>query len=104
MLIIAQLDPESKNFRSVTNTPEHIEAAIELTIKHLGTTPNLYYLHRRDPKVPVEQSFGTLDKIRRAGKTRYIGVCECSAETLREACKGTYSLPATLAGLMSILQ
>lgn len=83
-----QIDFEKKTNAGVINTPEHIEGAIERTIKNLGTTPDLYYLHRRDPNVPLEQSFGTMDKIRKEGKTKYIGVSECSAQTLREACKG----------------
>lgn len=69
----------------VTNSPEHIKSYIEGTIERLGFTPDLYYLHRMDPNTPLEQSIPALDSIRRAGKTKYIGLSECSASTLRKA-------------------
>ncbi|KAJ8123106.1 hypothetical protein ONZ43_g864 [Nemania bipapillata] len=71
--------------RSVTNSPAHIEEYIEGTIKRLGFTPDLYYLHRIDPNTPLEESIPALDRIRKAGKTKYIGLSECSAATLRRA-------------------
>ncbi|RAO71325.1 uncharacterized protein BHQ10_007337 [Talaromyces amestolkiae] len=70
---------------SVTNSPAHIKEYIEGTIERLGFTPDLYYLHRIDPKTPLEESIPALDEIRRAGKTKYIGLSECSAATLRKA-------------------
>ncbi|KAJ3950190.1 uncharacterized protein N0V96_001333 [Colletotrichum fioriniae] len=60
----------------ITNSASHIKEYIEGTIERLGFTPDLYYLHRIDP---------TLDEIRKAGKTKYIGLSECSAVTLRKA-------------------
>ncbi|KAJ3458831.1 hypothetical protein MRS44_012940 [Fusarium solani] len=63
----------------------HIKEYIEGTIDRLGFTPDLYYLHRIDPDTPLEESIGALDELRRAGKTKYIGLSECSAETLRKA-------------------
>ncbi|RFN47291.1 alcohol dehydrogenase [Fusarium flagelliforme] len=63
----------------------HIKEYIEGTIERLGFTPDLYYLHRIDPNTPLEESIGALDELRRAGKTRYIGLSECSADTLRKA-------------------
>ncbi|KAL4816660.1 aldo/keto reductase [Aspergillus spinulosporus] len=71
--------------RKVTNSATHIKEYIEGTIDRLGFTPDLYYLHRIDPNTPLEESIGTLDELRRAGKTRYIGLSECSAATLRKA-------------------
>ncbi|KAH8886607.1 putative aldo-keto reductase [Thozetella sp. PMI_491] len=71
--------------RSVTNSASHIKEYIEGTIERLGFAPDLYYLHRIDPKTPLEESIGALDEIRKAGKTKYIGLSECSAETLRKA-------------------
>ncbi|KAM0230283.1 hypothetical protein ACHAP5_011406 [Fusarium lateritium] len=70
---------------SVTNSPDHIKSYIDGTIERLGFAPDLYYLHRIDPKTPLEQSIGALDEIRKQGKTKYIGVSECSAQTLRKA-------------------
>jgi aryl-alcohol dehydrogenase-like predicted oxidoreductase len=71
--------------RSVTNSPSHIESYIQGTISRLGFTPDLYYLHRIDPKTPLEESIPALAKLREAGKTKYIGLSECSAKTLRKA-------------------
>ncbi|KAJ5342506.1 hypothetical protein N7541_011630 [Penicillium brevicompactum] len=71
--------------RKVTNSASHIKEYIEGTIDRLGFTPDLYYLHRIDPNTPLEESIGALDELRRAGKTKYIGLSECSAETLRKA-------------------
>ncbi|KAH6871530.1 NADP-dependent oxidoreductase domain-containing protein, partial [Thelonectria olida] len=71
--------------RRVTNSAAHIKEYIEGTIDRLGFVPDLYYLHRIDPNTPLEESIGALDELRRAGKTKYIGLSECSAETLRKA-------------------
>ncbi|OBT43625.1 hypothetical protein VE00_05237 [Pseudogymnoascus sp. WSF 3629] len=69
----------------VTNSAAHIKEYIEGTIDRLGFTPDLYYLHRIDPNTPLEESITALDELRRAGKTKYIGLSECSAATLRKA-------------------
>ncbi len=70
---------------SVTNSASHIKEYIEGTIERLGFAPDLYYLHRIDPNTPLEESIPALDEIRKAGKTKYIGLSECSATTLRKA-------------------
>jgi aryl-alcohol dehydrogenase-like predicted oxidoreductase len=87
---------------AVTNSPSHIKEYIEGTIERLGFTPDLYYLHRIDPSkyhtqngslfvrlsktdTPLQESIPALAEIRQAGKTRYIGLSECSAATLRKA-------------------
>ncbi|PWY86786.1 Aldo/keto reductase [Aspergillus heteromorphus CBS 117.55] len=70
---------------SVTNSASHIKEYIDGSIERLGFTPDLYYLHRIDPNTPLEESIPALDEIRRAGKTKYIGLSECSAATLRKA-------------------
>ncbi|KAI5244814.1 putative aldo-keto reductase [Aureobasidium subglaciale] len=69
----------------VTNSAEHIKKYIDGTIERLGFAPDLYYLHRIDPDTPLEESIPALDEIRKAGKTKYIGLSECSAKTLRKA-------------------
>ncbi|OAA67651.1 aldo/keto reductase [Cordyceps fumosorosea ARSEF 2679] len=71
--------------RKITNSAAHIREYIDGTIDRLGFTPDLYYLHRIDPRTPLEESIGALDELRRAGKTKYIGLSECSAATLRKA-------------------
>ncbi|KAL4805291.1 NADP-dependent oxidoreductase domain-containing protein [Aspergillus unguis] len=69
----------------LTNSAAHIKEYIEGTIERLGFTPDLYYLHRIDPNTPLEESIPALDEIRKAGKTKYIGLSESSAATLRKA-------------------
>ncbi|RBQ66097.1 hypothetical protein FVER14953_21376 [Fusarium verticillioides] len=69
----------------VTNSASHIKEYIEGTIERLGFAPDLYYLHRIDPNTPLEESIPALDEIRKQGKTKYIGLSECSANTLRKA-------------------
>jgi aryl-alcohol dehydrogenase-like predicted oxidoreductase len=78
---------------SVTNSAAHIKKYIEGTIERLGFAPDLYYLHRIDPNVKLEESIGALDEIRKAGKTKYIGLSECSASTLRKANASQYCVP-----------
>ncbi|KAK0388787.1 hypothetical protein NLU13_5030 [Sarocladium strictum] len=70
---------------AVTNKAEHIKTYIDGTIERLGFTPDLYYLHRMDPNTPLEESITALDSLRKEGKTKYIGLSECSAATLRKA-------------------
>ncbi|KAH7028926.1 aldo/keto reductase [Microdochium trichocladiopsis] len=70
---------------SCTNSASHIETYIEGTIERLGFAPDLYYLHRIDPNTPLEESIPALDSLRKQGKTKYIGLSECSAATLRKA-------------------
>ena len=60
----------------VTNSAAHIKTYIEGTIERLGFTPDLYYLHRIDPNTPLEESIPALDEIRKAGKTKAIGLSE----------------------------
>lgn len=69
----------------VTNSPAHIREYMDGTIERLGFMPDLYYLHRIDPNTPLEESIPALDQLRREGKTKYIGLSECSVQTLRKA-------------------
>lgn len=90
-----QVDYEKKTNAGVINTREHILKTIDGTIERLGTTPDLYYLHRRNPDTALEETIGALAEIKKAGKTKYIGLSECNAETLREACQSACAcLPA----------
>lgn len=70
MMISAQIDYKKKENKGVTNKAEHIKKTIDLTIKRLGTTPDLYYLHRIDPNTPFEESIGTMAAIKKEGKTK----------------------------------
>jgi aryl-alcohol dehydrogenase-like predicted oxidoreductase len=52
-----------------------------------GDAIDLYYCHRVDPKQPIEITVQTMAELKKEGKIRYLGLSECSAETLRRACK-----------------
>ena len=66
--------------------PETIRAACDASLERLRTDViDLYYMHRPDPKVPIEDSVGALADLVQAGKIRFIGLSEMSAETLRKA-------------------
>jgi len=70
----------------ITNRPEHIQSAAEASLKRLGIeTIDLYYMHRRDPSVPLADSIGAMARLVEQGKVHYLGVSEFSASELREA-------------------
>lgn len=80
-------DDEKKSFY-VDGSPDWTIEALDQSIKHLGGLyPDAYLLHRVDKKTPIEQTVRALDALRKEGKTKYIGLSECSAETLRRAAK-----------------
>jgi aryl-alcohol dehydrogenase-like predicted oxidoreductase len=67
-------------------TPANARASVEGSLKRLNLDVlDLYYLHRVDPNVPVEETVGAMADLVRAGKVRAIGLCEVNAETLRRA-------------------
>ena len=67
-------------------SPAHIRSAVDASLRRLGTDRiDLYYLHRIDPKVPVEESVGALAEIVQAGKARAIGLSEAGVNNLRRA-------------------
>jgi aryl-alcohol dehydrogenase-like predicted oxidoreductase len=70
----------------VDNSPEHIRKACDASLRRLGTgVIDLYYMHRRDPKVPIADSLGAMARLVEAGKVRWLGLSEVSAATLRQA-------------------
>lgn len=72
----------------IDGTPEYIGKCIDKSLKRLGTDHvDLYYLHRVDPLVPIEESVGAMAGLVKQGKVRYIGLSEASAPTLRRAAK-----------------
>ncbi|HUO81203.1 MAG TPA: aldo/keto reductase [Steroidobacteraceae bacterium] len=67
-------------------TPANARRACEASLRRLGIeTIDLYYLHRLDPAVPVEETVGAMAELVRAGKVRHLGLSEVSAATLRRA-------------------
>jgi aryl-alcohol dehydrogenase-like predicted oxidoreductase len=83
--------------KGANGSPALMREYMEGTIKRLGTTPDLYYIHRIDPKTPVSEWAGQLKKFKEEGKCRYVGLSECGSETLRKACEGECDTPDTLA-------
>jgi aryl-alcohol dehydrogenase-like predicted oxidoreductase len=70
----------------VDNSPAHIATACEGSLRRLGTDViDLYYMHRRDPKVPIADSVGAMARLVEAGKVRWLGLSEVAPDTLRQA-------------------
>ncbi|TIS95129.1 aldo/keto reductase [Mesorhizobium sp.] len=70
----------------VDSRPEHVKAVAEASLKRLGTEViDLYYQHRVDPNVPIEDTVGAMAELVREGKVRALGLSEASAATIRRA-------------------
>ncbi|KAI0698887.1 NADP-dependent oxidoreductase domain-containing protein [Cytidiella melzeri] len=70
----------------VNGSPEYCKAQIEKSLARLGVDHvDLYYLHRPDSATPIETTVGAMAELVAAGKVRYLGISECSADTLRRA-------------------
>ncbi len=73
--------------RWIDNSPEWIHQACDDSLRRLGVDQiDLYYMHRRDPEVPIAESVGAMAELVQEGKVRHLGLSEVSADTLREAC------------------
>ncbi|MDA5283040.1 aldo/keto reductase [Streptomyces sp. NPDC054904] len=73
-------------FRGHNATPDYIRRSADRSLRHLGTDHiDLHYLHRIDPRVPVEESVGAMAELVTAGKVRHIGLCEAAPATIRRA-------------------
>jgi aryl-alcohol dehydrogenase-like predicted oxidoreductase len=71
---------------AVDGSAEHIRAACDASLRRLGVrTIDLYYLHRVDPRTPIEESVGAMAGLVAEGKVRYLGLSEVSPRTLRRA-------------------
>jgi aryl-alcohol dehydrogenase-like predicted oxidoreductase len=81
-------DPANPVARGVNGRPEYIRQSIDGSLKRLGVdTLDLYYQHRIDPQVAIEETVGAMAELVRAGKVRYLGLSEASAATLERAHK-----------------
>jgi aryl-alcohol dehydrogenase-like predicted oxidoreductase len=80
--------------RWVDNRPEWIHEACDASLRRLGTDHiDLYYMHRRDPDVPIEESVGAMAELVQAGKVHHLGLSEVSAQTLDRAA-GVHAIAA----------
>lgn len=79
-------DADDKTVRTISGKPEYVAQAVEGSLKRLGIdTIDLYYQHRVDPEVPVEETVGAMARLVEQGKVRFLGLSEASADTLRRA-------------------
>jgi aryl-alcohol dehydrogenase-like predicted oxidoreductase len=77
---------DDPNSRSINGRPEYVRASCEGSLRRLGVDViDLYYQHRVDPQVPIEETVGAMADLVREGKVRYLGLSEVSAATIRRA-------------------
>ncbi len=77
---------EDKSFRGVNGSPDYVHQACDASLQRLGVDYiDLYYLHRVDPNVPIEDTVGGMAQLVQQGKVRYIGISEAAPATIRRA-------------------
>jgi aryl-alcohol dehydrogenase-like predicted oxidoreductase len=77
---------EDGSFQGVRGDPEYVRRACDASLGRLGVeTIDLYYQHRVDPEVPIEETVGAMSELVEAGKVRYLGLSEAAPETIRRA-------------------
>ena len=70
----------------VRGDPDYVRSACEASLKRLGVeTIDLYYQHRVDPNVPIEDTVGEMDRLKQEGKIRFLGLSEAAPRTIRAA-------------------
>ncbi|MGH3888668.1 MAG: aldo/keto reductase [Pseudonocardiaceae bacterium] len=80
------VDPDTLWPVGVNGSPDYVRAAIDRSLTRLGVDHvDLYYQHRPDPSVPVEETVGAMAELVAAGKVRHLGLSEASAATIRRA-------------------
>ena len=88
------INPDSPSDRATDGSPENVRRACEGSLKRLGVDHiDLFYQHRVDPNVPIEDTVGAMAELVQAGKVRYLGLSEASADTIRRA-HGTHPITA----------
>ncbi len=79
-----QILPDGK--RAINGRPEYVRSACDASLKRLGVDHiDLYYQHRVDKNVPIEETVGAMAELVRSGKVRYLGLSEAGANTIRRA-------------------
>ena len=79
-------DPSGGGESYIDGSPEYIRQAVEGSLRRLKiATIDLYYAHRVDPTTPIEETVGAMADLVKEGKVRYLGLSECSTESLRKA-------------------
>ena len=77
---------EDGSWVGIDGRPEYVHSACDASLKRLGVEHiDLYYQHRVDKKVPIEETVGAMAELVQAGKVRHIGLSEASPETIRRA-------------------
>jgi aryl-alcohol dehydrogenase-like predicted oxidoreductase len=77
---------EQGHFLGLNSKPDYVRSACDASLKRLGLDYiDLYYQHRVDPKVAIEETVGTMSELVKAGKVRYLGLSEASPEIIRRA-------------------
>jgi aryl-alcohol dehydrogenase-like predicted oxidoreductase len=77
---------DGKPVRSIDGRPEYVRSACDASLERLGVEHiDLYYQHRVDPNTPIEDTVGAMAELVAAGKVRYLGLSEASAQTIRRA-------------------
>jgi len=85
---------EDGSFRGVNGDPAYVPLACDASLARLGVDYiDLYYLHRVDPQVPIEETVGAMGELVTAGKVRYLGLSEAAPATIRRA-HGTHPITA----------
>ena len=81
-----EIDDKDQVTWRINGRPDYIRQSIERSLKNLDTDIiDLYYMHRPDPNVPIEETVGAMAELVTAGKVRYLGISEVSAEQIRKA-------------------
>ena len=76
------------SFQGVNGSPAYVRASCDASLKRLGVAHiDLYYQHRVDATVPIEETVGAMAELVKAGKVRYLGLSEAAPETIRRAHK-----------------
>jgi aryl-alcohol dehydrogenase-like predicted oxidoreductase len=77
---------EQGRYLGINGRPDYVRAACEASLERLGVEHiDLYYQHRVDPHVPIEETVGAMAELVHAGKVRYLGLSEAGAQTIRRA-------------------